>query len=309
VGNTHSSVRLETHTRECARAYRRVSCNVAGFATTAFETHEKQSTDGVGDDTSSWAFDGQRTRKWHGNGTQLNWDVTWSKGDIIGLAANLASGQILASKNGRWLGSGFIGEAIAAGVYPAVTAGDGMTVRWQIAQPFAHSPPSVDVWEAKAELEKHEAAAAQQAADREAKLRAESADREEKLKAESRRRDTTQKLAVTQLQKELRASRALEEEAVGASEAPEQREADAMCAYAIEELEARRQEVEGVRDGSLISADAGLEAKLSELEGQVTKARAALEELRAGQPRPTVGDRVLIIDSARLHAAGVGGAG
>ena len=153
------------------------------------------------------------------------------------------------------------------------------------------APPSSGDSPEMVEL-KRELAEAKEEAEREK----EKAEREkEKATAELERERQRAKLDTTRLQKELRAAKAERDETARQAETPEQvaqREADAACTFAIEELEAKRKELEALRPGRGF-VDASLHAQLKEVE---TK-REALAELHASlrEPRPSVGDRVRIV--------------
>ncbi|CAM9358684.1 unnamed protein product, partial [Hapterophycus canaliculatus] len=72
---------------------------------------------GVGDDEYSWAVDGMRSMKWHGNtspvsspyahGVPYGGDWEWGAGDAIGCAVDLDAGVMSFSHNGRHLGQAF----------------------------------------------------------------------------------------------------------------------------------------------------------------------------------------------------------
>ncbi|CAM9151525.1 unnamed protein product [Scytosiphon promiscuus] len=72
---------------------------------------------GVGDDECSWAVDGMRSMKWHGNtspvsspyahGVPYGGDWEWGAGDAIGCAVDLDAGVMSFSHNGRHLGQAF----------------------------------------------------------------------------------------------------------------------------------------------------------------------------------------------------------
>ena len=75
-------------------------------------------------------------------------------GDVIGLAANRATGHFAVSRNGAWGGGGAgvlfsdAGLRCEGGVFPVVSAEAGsFEVRLpDAASGFAHSPPPVDFW-------------------------------------------------------------------------------------------------------------------------------------------------------------------
>lgn len=123
-----------------------------GFATSEFKAEDDYSGDGVGDDNDSWGVDGTRNVKWHGGETTA-WGCSWATGDIIGIAANVATGKMAVSKNGSWsdepCGVVFEHDGLKAGIYPALTA-SGYKVRYnfdgQVHGPYAHGPPPESFW-------------------------------------------------------------------------------------------------------------------------------------------------------------------
>lgn len=60
---------------------------------------------GVGDDESSYAFDGGRARKWNGENTE--WGENWMVGDVIGSLIDLEKGEISYWRNQKFLGVAF----------------------------------------------------------------------------------------------------------------------------------------------------------------------------------------------------------
>lgn len=55
---------------------------------------------GVGDDNSSWAFDGSRRAFWN-RGQQQSYGDSWRTGDVIGCAVDLSAGRMFFTINGR----------------------------------------------------------------------------------------------------------------------------------------------------------------------------------------------------------------
>ncbi len=64
-----------------------------------------RSTDGVGDDPTSYGLDGARKLKWNGGSTE--WGKYWSAGDIIGTMIDLEFGDIQYWCNDKPLGIAF----------------------------------------------------------------------------------------------------------------------------------------------------------------------------------------------------------
>ena len=104
--------------------------------------------DGVGDDDKSWGLDGDRMKLWHAG--PVEWPCVWQEGDVIGLAANMETGQIAATKNGVWREEGcgivFQDERIKTGVYPCLTAGGGFQVKYRFVE--HRFPLAQDIWTA-----------------------------------------------------------------------------------------------------------------------------------------------------------------
>lgn len=61
--------------------------------------------EGVGDDAISYAFDGNRVKKW--NGSSSDYGEQWSTGDVIGTLIDLKNGEICFWRNNRYLGVAF----------------------------------------------------------------------------------------------------------------------------------------------------------------------------------------------------------
>jgi len=122
-----------------------------GFALRTFngDGEDTYSGDGAGDDSDSWAVDGARQLLWH-NGTTDGWQCTWAKGDVVGFAANVTTGQLAVSKNGSWAESAcgvvYTDEAIKGGVFPLLTAGSyQVQVRLDKAS-WKYAPPPPEVY-------------------------------------------------------------------------------------------------------------------------------------------------------------------
>ncbi|XP_011145267.1 E3 ubiquitin-protein ligase RNF123 [Harpegnathos saltator] len=76
---------------------------------------------GVGDTANSYAYDGNRMRKW--NVTTHKYGESWLTGDIIGCALDMDDGTIDFYRNGRSLGRAFENVPIGAGIayFPTVS--------------------------------------------------------------------------------------------------------------------------------------------------------------------------------------------
>lgn len=74
-----------------------------------------KSKDGVGDDPSSYAYDGYRVAKWHAG--KEKYGMNWDYGDIIGVCIDLDDRKMEFYHNGKYLGVAFdnipVGENIA----------------------------------------------------------------------------------------------------------------------------------------------------------------------------------------------------
>jgi hypothetical protein len=123
-----------------------------GFAQKdSFEPSDEPSSDGAGDNDTSWALDGHRQCKFHGG--ELQWPCSWAPGNTIGFAANIDKGMIAVSKDGDWtstqdgLGVVFHDASIKEGVYPCFTASNHQ-VRYCFHQDhgFKYGPPADSVW-------------------------------------------------------------------------------------------------------------------------------------------------------------------
>eukprot|EP00662_Eupelagonemidae_sp_cell21_P057583 gene57583-biopygen77747 len=79
-----------------------------GWATDKFLRVQGHSSETIGDDTESWALDGQLQIKCHDNAPEGEpWDtmVEWKAGDVIGVAADLTKKIILFAQNGEFRAS------------------------------------------------------------------------------------------------------------------------------------------------------------------------------------------------------------
>eukprot|EP01062_Namystynia_karyoxenos_P067480 TRINITY_DN6144_c0_g2_i1.p1 TRINITY_DN6144_c0_g2~~TRINITY_DN6144_c0_g2_i1.p1 ORF type:complete len:2681 (+),score=723.60 TRINITY_DN6144_c0_g2_i1:101-8143(+) len=73
-----------------------------GWAATDFERATGYSQTGCGDDDRSWAVDGRRRQRFHGDSSGKPWTVSWVDGDVVGVAADLEAGALWFARNGEW---------------------------------------------------------------------------------------------------------------------------------------------------------------------------------------------------------------
>ncbi|RWS27430.1 E3 ubiquitin-protein ligase RNF123-like protein [Leptotrombidium deliense] len=76
---------------------------------------------GVGDTPDSYAYDGNRVRKWNLN--TFRYGDTWHPGDVIGITMDLEEGCVAFYRNGRHLGQAFNNVKVGQGMvyFPAVS--------------------------------------------------------------------------------------------------------------------------------------------------------------------------------------------
>jgi ankyrin repeat protein len=101
------------------------------------------STDGVGDKSDSWAVDGVRCLKW--NASKSSWNVSWRQGDVIGIACNMCTRQMIVSRNGDYSfpnGAVFDLSPAASVLYPALSTNVDGHLRANLGPFFTHLPPS-----------------------------------------------------------------------------------------------------------------------------------------------------------------------
>jgi len=113
-----------------------------GFTTENFKRHMGFTHLGVGEDNQSWSFDGANKCKRHQVSEKV--DIEWKVGDVVGLACDLDSMQIMVSVNGSFSQHTFTIERGAGinGLFPAFTGKEGK-VRYNLGEePFKHKPPS-----------------------------------------------------------------------------------------------------------------------------------------------------------------------
>ena len=111
-----------------------------GWGTSDFSTSVRYSgdgdsdddSDGVGDCTDSWGFDGQRVCKWF-DGNHHSWGKKFEAtgGRVLGVAADMVEGKILFGLDGDWgkpMGVAFDNLSTELGLFPALSA-EGMKVK------------------------------------------------------------------------------------------------------------------------------------------------------------------------------------
>lgn len=122
-----------------------------GWATNQFNCNST-SNDGVGDDKNSWAYDGARQLKWHGDSE--TYGQKWSEGDVIGcilsIEGQLASKTVTMTftRNGHDLGPAFTSTSCSSAAesrdeefYPALSLDEEEEVIFNIGQrPFLFPP-------------------------------------------------------------------------------------------------------------------------------------------------------------------------
>ncbi|KAI7904924.1 uncharacterized protein BX663DRAFT_501050 [Cokeromyces recurvatus] len=103
-----------------------------GWATEHFQC-DPEGGKGVGDDTHSYGYDGNRSKKWHGRYTSLrtSYGLKWTEGDIITCAIDMDAGEIRYYKNGKDMGVAFYGVLVSRSWYPAVSLATGQQCKFQ----------------------------------------------------------------------------------------------------------------------------------------------------------------------------------
>lgn len=85
-------------------------------------------SDGVGDDPTSYAFDGERRCKW--NQQKTPWGENWVMGDVIGTMLDLESGEISFWRNHKFMGIAFKNVPMGPNLayFPAISMSRGERV-------------------------------------------------------------------------------------------------------------------------------------------------------------------------------------
>ena len=90
-----------------------------GWAISSFEIWPESKDIGCGDQDDSYGIDGIRHALWHAGGHQF--DVSWSPGDIIGVAIDLDAKKCFFGKNGEWKEGFSDMQKVDQGVFPCLT--------------------------------------------------------------------------------------------------------------------------------------------------------------------------------------------
>lgn len=118
-------------------------CIQIGWADVAFSGSADRG-DGVGDGAHSWAYDGWRQQKWHGQSSP--WGSKWKQGDVVGCAIDADAGTIIFTLNGKMgsanMGTAFRAIKFARGVYPCASFNRRERLQFNLGgSPFKFSPP------------------------------------------------------------------------------------------------------------------------------------------------------------------------
>ncbi|KAG2470536.1 RN123 ligase, partial [Polypterus senegalus] len=107
--------------------------------------------EGVGDTPDSYAYDGNRVRKW--NVTTTNYGKSWAAGDIVSCLIDLDEGNISFYLNGQCLGTAFSNIKMGPGVayFPAISLSFKESVAFNFVQEYhpMQDPPTVDLMKAQ----------------------------------------------------------------------------------------------------------------------------------------------------------------
>lgn len=118
-------------------------CIQIGWADVAFNGAADRG-DGVGDGAHSWAYDGWRQQKWHGQSSP--WGSKWKQGDIVGCGIDVDAGTMIFSLNGKMrsanMGVAFRSINFARGVYPCASFNRRERLQFNLGgSPFKFAPP------------------------------------------------------------------------------------------------------------------------------------------------------------------------
>jgi hypothetical protein len=104
----------------------------------------KRGNEGVGDFEDTWAVDGVRCKKW--NKKDYQWNVDWRQGDVVGIACDMRTRQMIVSLNGDYSPpNGVVFDLSRASnvLYPVLFTSIGGHLRANLGHsPFKHAPPS-----------------------------------------------------------------------------------------------------------------------------------------------------------------------
>uniref|UniRef100_A0A667X8W5 E3 ubiquitin-protein ligase RNF123 n=1 Tax=Myripristis murdjan TaxID=586833 RepID=A0A667X8W5_9TELE len=114
--------------------------------------------EGVGDTPDSYAYDGNRVRKW--NVTTTNYGKSWAAGDIVSCLIDLDEGTITFCLNGQSLGTAFTNIKMGPGIayFPAISLSFKESVAFNFGMRFTYpvegylplqNPPTADLLKAQ----------------------------------------------------------------------------------------------------------------------------------------------------------------
>lgn len=103
-----------------------------GWVTEQFQ-FDAEGGKGVGDDSHSYGYDGNRSKKWHGRFTCMGtaYGQKWIEGDVVTCAIDMDAGEIRYYKNGVDMGVAFYGILTSSSWYPALSLSTGQQCKFQ----------------------------------------------------------------------------------------------------------------------------------------------------------------------------------
>ena len=119
-------------------------CPQIGWANPQFEQVNQETEEGTGDDAHSWGADGARQESLNADELAGQYNVKWSAGDVIGIAADLDARTLSFAKNGDWIEVFSECDFGDEGIFPSITMQDGICEVNLGASPFKYSGPSDD---------------------------------------------------------------------------------------------------------------------------------------------------------------------